>query len=141
MIMGFSVSNAKILVIDNVTKLDRSKFVKQFKIIGALSSARIVLITSIIFWDTPIMFVVELPKKKTNKNVAWKIQKSRQEKHRQLLFVRPLFCLQNGNCSRGIRFGWCHLHTTFDHKQAMVFSEHSDCIFAECLTNVQLFWE
>lgn len=65
--MGFSVSKAKILVIDNVTKLDRSKFVKQFKIIGALSSARIVLITSIIFWDTPIMFVVELPKKNKQK--------------------------------------------------------------------------
>lgn len=46
-------------VIANATKLERSKFDKQFKMIGLFCILFGVTI-SMIFWDTPIIFIMEL---------------------------------------------------------------------------------
>lgn len=59
--IGVSLSRAKMQVIVNATKLDRSKFVRQFKMIGVLCIFRAVIV-SMIFCDTPIILLIELKK-------------------------------------------------------------------------------
>lgn len=54
-----SLSSAKMLVIVSVTRLDRSKFVKQFKMIGVFCIFFAVTM-SMIFCDTPTMLFMEL---------------------------------------------------------------------------------
>lgn len=54
-----SLSSAKMLVIVNATKLERSKFVKQFKMMGEFCIFFAVTM-SMIFCDTPIMLFMEL---------------------------------------------------------------------------------
>lgn len=55
---GVSVSSAIIHVIARATKLERSKFVKQLRIVGELPFED--FITSITFFETPIILLIEL---------------------------------------------------------------------------------
>lgn len=59
MMIGVSLSRAKMHVIATAIKLDRSKFVKQFKMIGMLDIFRAVIM-SMMFCATPIMFAIVL---------------------------------------------------------------------------------
>lgn len=64
--IGVSLSRAKMQVTATATRLDRSKFVRQFRIIG-MFCIFFADIVSMIFCATPIMFVMEL-KLNTNSN-------------------------------------------------------------------------
>lgn len=56
---GVSLSRAEMQVIANAIKLERSKFDKQFRMIGLFCILFVVTI-SMIFCDTPIIFRMEL---------------------------------------------------------------------------------
>ena len=61
--IGVSFSRARTHVAVTAIRLDRSKFVRQFKMIGVFWTF-VALIMSIIFCDTPIIFPMELQAEK-----------------------------------------------------------------------------
>lgn len=122
MMIGVSLSRARMHVMVTAVKLDRSKFVKQFRMIGVFCIF-VALMMSITFCDTPMIFPMELEQIENGNfsicceffyNKIW-------VENKDSLLCWPLLCLQNGDCSANVCIRRCNTNASFDDMQTMLF--------------------